>query len=131
RGLPEPAQVRRTFMLATILDAKARLESEGLHVSRRDDHSLWIAATLRDAGEGIRLSDDACALLGDSGRWVAVFPAEGLFTYEVPASLAELVSLITAVYAHYRQAGGQLKDAFKHAVSQPEQYLAGRSPARV
>jgi len=116
-------------MLATILDAKAKLESEGLHVSRSGDQSLWIAATLREAGDGITLSDDASALIRNSGRWVAVFPAEGVFTYEAPGSLAELVSLIVTVYAHYRRVGGLLKDAFKQAVSHPEQYLAGRSLA--
>jgi hypothetical protein len=116
-------------MLATILDAKAKLEAEGLRVSRSGDHSLWIAATLRDAGDGITLSDDACALLGNAGRWVAVFPAEGLSTYEVPGSLADLVSLIVTVYARYRQVGGPVQEAFKQAVSQPEQYRTGRSPA--
>src|SRR5438445_9006552 len=116
-------------MLATMLDAKAKLESEGLHVSHSGEHSLWIAATLRDAGDGITLSDDACALLGNSGRWVAVFPAEGLSTYEVPGALADLVSLIVTVYARSQQAGGPFKEAFKQAVSQPEQYLTGRSPA--
>ncbi len=116
-------------MLATILDAKAKLESEGLHVSRSGDQSLWIAATLRDSGDGITLSDDACALIGNSGRWVAVFPAEGLFTYEVPGSLAELISLIVTVYAHYRRVGGLFKDAFKQTVTQPDQYVTGRAQA--
>jgi hypothetical protein len=114
-------------MLATVLDAKAKLESEDLRVVQSSDSSLWIAATLRDAGNGIAVSNDACALLGNAGRWVAVFPAEGLFTYEVPGSLADLVSLIARVYGHYRRVGGPFKDAFKQAVTQPEQYLTGRS----
>ena len=108
----------------SIIDATTRLESEGLHVSRSGDSSLWIAATLRDAGDGIRLSDDACALLWNAGQWVAVFPAEGLFTYEVPGSLADLASLIVTVYGHYRRVGGQFRDALKQAVGQPEQYRA-------
>jgi len=118
-------------MLATILDAKARLEAEGLYVSCANPHGLWIAGTVRDAGEGVRLSDDACALGWKAGHWVAVFPAEALLTYEVPGSLSEVVSLIQAVYAHYRRAGGPFSAAFPQVVSEPEQYLVGRSPARI
>ena len=115
----------------TIDDAKARLETEGLYVSCNDTHSLWIAGRVRDLGEGIKLSDDACTLIGDSDCWVAVFPAEGLFTYEVPGSLSELVSQIIAVYAHYRRVGGSFRDAFKQTLGNAEQYLIGRSPAHV
>lgn len=118
-------------MLVTALDAKAKLEAEGLHVSCNGAHSLWIAGTVRDVGEGIKLSDDACSLTWHSGRWVAVFPAEGMFIYEVPATLPELVSAITAVYTQHRRAGGQFKDAFKAVVSDPERYLVGRSLGRV
>ncbi|SRR5579884_2106633 len=113
-------------MLVTTLDAKARLEAEGLHVSCNNAHGLWIAANVRHAG-GIRLSDDACALLWDSGRWVAIFPAEGLTTYEVPGTLTDLVSLIAAVYRQYRQAGGAFRDAFRQVARDPEQYRVGRS----
>ena len=118
-------------MSATILDAKAKLEAEGLHVSRNSVCSLWIAATIRDGGEGIKFSEDACSLMWHANRWVAVFPSEGLFTYEVPGSLSELVPLIAAVYANYRDNGGSLKDAFKRVVTDAEQYLVGRSPAHV
>jgi hypothetical protein len=117
--------------MLTTLDAKAKLEAEGLHVSCNNPHSLWIAATVRDAGAGIKLSHDACSLTWNSSRWVAIFPAEGLLTYEVPGSLSELVFLIVAVYANYRQAGGQLKDAFQRVVSDAEQFRIGRSPAPV
>jgi hypothetical protein len=114
-------------MLVTTLDAKAKLEAEGLYVACNNAHSLWIAANYQDVGEGIRLSNDACSLLWDSGRWVAVFPAEGLLTYEVPGTLPDLVSIISAVYSQYRRAGGLFKDAFKQVVPDPEQYLVGRS----
>jgi len=117
-------------MVATTHDEKVLLESEGLHVSCYSDRCLWIAASVRDAG-GIRLSDDACCLFWKSGRWVAVFPAEGQLIYEVPGSLSELVSLITAVYAHYRRTGGHFRAAFSEVVSEAEKYLVGRSPARV
>jgi hypothetical protein len=118
-------------MLETTLDAKEKLEAEGLHVSCNNTHSLWIAATARDLGEGIKLSDDACSLIGNSSRWVAVFPAEGLLTYEVPGSLSELISVITAVYAHYRRKGGPFNDAVKKVVIDADQYLTGRSPMPV
>ena len=118
-------------MLVTTLDAKAKLEAEGFHVSCNNPHSLWIAATVRDMGAGIKLSNDACSLSWNSSRWVAVFPADGLLTYEVPGSLSELVSLITAIYADYRQAGGSLKDAVGRVVVDAEQFLVGRSPTHV
>ncbi len=118
-------------MLTTAVDAKAKLEAEGLLVSCNTAHGLWIAAHVRDMGDGVQLSDDACSLTWHTNRWVAVFPAEGLLTYEVPGSLPELVSLITAIYACHRQAGGSLQAAFSQVVGEPEQYLVGRSPARV
>ena len=118
-------------MLATLLDAKAKLEAEGLHVSCSSGDSLWIAANVRDAGEGIKISEDACSLLRKSNRWVVVFPAEGLFTYEVPGSLSDLVAVIAVVYASYRQMDGSLKDAFKHVVTEAASYLVGPSPAHV
>jgi hypothetical protein len=116
-------------MLVTTLDAKGQLEAEGLHVSRNDTHSLWIAGNVRDVGNGVRLSNDACSLMWKSGLWVAVFPSEGRLTYEVPGSLPELVSLITSVYAQYRQAGGSFEVAFPRVVSEAEQYLVDGSPA--
>jgi hypothetical protein len=118
-------------MVATTLEAKAKLEAEGLFVSGNDTHSLWIAANVSDQGEGIKLSPDACSLLWDSGRWVAVFPADGLLTYEVPGALEDLLSLIVAVYKQYRHAGGHFKNAFRQVVSDSEQYLVGRALSRV
>lgn len=118
-------------MVVTTLDAKAKLEAEGLHVSCNNPHFLWIAATVQDKGAGITLSHDACSLIWNATRWVAVFPAEGLLTYEIPGSLSELISLITTVYANYRQADGQLRDAFKRVVPGADQFLIGRSPAHV
>lgn len=113
----------------TIHDARASLEAQGLHVSA-DNGSLWIAASVRESG-GVRVSDDACSLLNRSGGWVAVFPAKGLLTYEVPGSLPNLVSLITAVYARYRQAGGPFNTTFAQTADDPEQYLVGRPAVQV
>jgi len=118
-------------MLVTTLDAKAKLEAAGLHVSCNNGDSLWIAATLRDMGAGIKLSHDACSLISTSNGWVAVFPAEGLITYEVSDSLPKLVALVTTVYADYRSMGGPLKDAFKRIMPDAELFLVGRSPAHV
>jgi hypothetical protein len=123
--------MRSEIKLETILDAKTKLDEEGLHVSHNNPQSLWIAATVRDRGSGIKLSNDACSLTWNSSRWMAVFPAEGLLTYEVPGSLSELVALIKAIYADYRQVGGSLADAVKRVLPDVEQYLSGRSPAHV
>ena len=118
-------------MINTLLDAKAKLEAEGLYVSSDTSQSLWIAATLRDSGAGIRVSDNACAVLWRADGWVAVFPAEGLCTFELPGGLPELVSIILQVYHQYRQVGGELKDAFRQVVGDPDQYVVGRSVVHV
>jgi hypothetical protein len=123
--------LRRAFMLQTISEAKAHLESQKLHVASNDAHSLWIANTIHDTGTGINISNDACSLLWNAGEWVAVFPAEGLLTYEVHGTLSESVSLIVRVYGDYRQLGGSLNDAFKRIMPNPEQYVVGRSLAHV
>ena len=99
-------------MVATVLEAKGKLESAGLHVSFNNSHSLWIAANLQDIGDGIKFSKDSCSLIWTSGRWVAIFPTDGVLTYEISASLSELVALITDVYANYRTTGGQFTDVF-------------------
>ena len=117
-------------MIATILEAKARLEREGLHVSRNDDRSLWIAAKVSDGGDGVRLSNDACGLFWDVNRWVAVFPADGLLTYEVPGDLEKLTSLIAVVYGQYRRTETPLNDIVKQVVDDAEQYLVGRPLTR-
>lgn len=118
-------------MPVTILDAKAKLESEGLHVSCNNGASLWIAATVRDADGEIKFSEDACSLIEKSPRWVAVFPAGGSFTYEIPGSLPELIALIVTVYANYRRQGGSLNEAITQVVTDTDQYLIDRSPAHV
>lgn len=111
-------------------DAKTKLEAEGLHVSCNNSNSLWIAANLKDVG-GIRMSNDACSLVEKSGRWVAVFPADGLLIYQYPGKLADLVSLILSVYQKYRESGAEFNQAFKQVVNDADQYLVGRPPARV
>ncbi len=118
-------------MLATVPEAKARLEAEGLHVAYNNPHSLWIAANLRDVGAGVKLSNDACCLTERANQWVAVFPADGASTYEIPGSLSDLVSLITTVYADYRQAGGQLRDAVSRAVPDVARFVGGSAHAHV
>jgi hypothetical protein len=111
----------------TMLEAKAALEAQGLHVRSNGEHSLWIAGNVRDAGNGIKVSDDACYLNERANRWVAVFPARQSLTYEIPGSLPELVALITAVYARHRGNGGALGDAVREVVNEPDQYLIGRT----
>ena len=111
-----------------ILEAKEELEAGGLTVKLNGETSLWICDTIRETG-GVRLSNDASALVRQDDRWIAVFPAEGMLSYEVPGDLPDVVSLIKGVYASYRRAGGPLKEAFARSVPDPERYLQGRLPA--
>jgi hypothetical protein len=113
-------------MIETIQDAKALLEKQNLHVVCDTDQSLLIVGTIRDAGEGVRVSNDACALLPDADRWFAVFPTEGSRTFEVPGTLDELVQLIQNVYKRYFRAGISLPEAFRDVVKDPSRYLLGR-----
>jgi hypothetical protein len=110
-----------------VLDARADLEAGGLTVKPRGETSLWICATIQDAG-GVRLSNDASVLLREGDRWIALFPAAGMLSYEVPGELPNLIELIKGVYANYRRFGGPLKDAFARSVPDPEQYLQGQLP---
>ncbi len=118
-------------MIETILDAKAALEAEGLFVTVNNLSSLLIGGVVSEDDEGLRLFRDACTLNYRAGKWIAVLPAEGLLTYEIPGSLAESVSLILTAYQHHRRTGGEFNNTFKHLVKDPEQYLIGRSLAGV
>lgn len=112
-------------------DAKAFLESQGLHVRLSSPTSLFIAATLSDVGKTIHVSKDACALFQKPDNWVAVFPANGLKTYEVAGTLPVLLSLITTVYDHHKRDNGAFPDAFRLSVPNAQQYLNKRSLSRV
>jgi len=116
-------------MNPTILDVKAELEAAGLEVKPSGERSLWIAATTKDVGRGLMLSNDASALIQQDDHWVAVFPASGILNYEVPGDLGDLLPLIRRVYTLYRRLGGPFKDAFKRWGQNPESYLVGRFPA--
>ncbi len=80
-----------------IHEPKAELEAFSLEVKTSGECSLLIAATSRDVGDGLRLSNDASALLQRDDRWVAVFPAAGTLSYEVPGDLPDLLPLIRKV----------------------------------
>ena len=110
----------------TLTGAIATLEAENLCVRRNNEQSLWIANHTTDAGDGILLSNDACVLSRRADHWVAVFPAKGMRTYEVPGSLSEAVSLILAVYARHCQDKGTLDEAFRQTILDPDGYLNGR-----
>ena len=118
-------------MIVTASDVEAHLEARDLYVSARGSSSLWIAATVHDAGEGAIMSNDACSLIADTEEWVADFPAEGLCTYELPGTLEELVAIICAVYDQYRRVRGAFTDAFRQVVPDADRYVIGRSLARV
>jgi hypothetical protein len=118
-------------MIDTIQDAKASLEKQNLYVAYNNKQSLWIAGGVRDAGEGVRVSNDACSLIFNVDRWIAIFPALGMLTYEVPGNLEELVYLIEAVYSQHLRAGNSFTEAVKQIVEDSEQYLVGRSLSRI
>ena len=114
-------------LIETLTGAIATLEAHDLCVRSNNEHSLWIANGTTDGGDGILLSNDACVLSRRADQWVAVFPAKGMRTYEVPGrSLTESVSLILAVYARYRQDSETLNDAFRKTFLDPDSYLNGR-----
>src|SRR5207244_12543984 len=58
----------------------------------------------------------------DLNGWVAVSPAAGLLTDEVPGTLDALVTLILAVYDKYLSEGGPFRDVLKKIMSDSEQY---------
>ena len=118
-------------MIETIQDAAVALQAQGLFLSFNNPSSLLIGGSLADAGDGIQMFKDACALIGKFGHWTAIFPAKGLCTYEFPGALPELVSVISRVYDQYRRSGVPFKDAFREVVSDPDQYMMGRAPAHV
>jgi hypothetical protein len=111
-----------------ILDAKAELEADGLTVKLSGENSLWICETVQGA-DGVRLSNNASVLLREADRWIAIFPAAGMLSYEVPGELQDLVALIKSVYTSYRRSGGPLKDEFARSVPDPDLCLRGRPPA--
>jgi hypothetical protein len=116
-------------MNQAILEARADLEAAGLVVRPSGEDGLWIAASTRDVGDGILLSQDACVLLHQGERWVAIFPGPGMLNYEVPGELCDLLPLVRSVYTRYRLLGGPFKEAFPGSVVDPEPYLVGRFPA--
>jgi hypothetical protein len=114
-------------MIETIQDAKASFETQNLYVNYNNDQSLLIASKVCDVGEGVRVWNDACALIFDADHWCAVFPTEGSRTFEVPGTLDELVQLVHNVYKRYFRAGISLPEAFREVVKEPNQFLLGRS----
>jgi len=119
----------------TLPDAKISLESQGLHVRLSSPTSLFIAGSLSEVGvkgeghygETIHVSKDACALFQRPDTWIAVFPADGMQTYEVAGTLPALLRLITTVYESYRRENGDFTEAFRRSVDHAENYLNGRS----
>ena len=109
-------------------EAKDALEREGLIVSTRPAHGLLIAAAYEDHGRGIRISHDACGLFHFPDGWVASFPSEGNFAYDIPGDPPELVALIADVYRAYRRLGGSFVNAVKQSIPGVDQYRSDRQP---
>jgi hypothetical protein len=83
-------------------DAAQRFRTGGLVVRTPQPNYLMIATGVTEAGDGIRLFQDACALIGKGdGQYLAVFPSAGHMTVDVPGTLDELVPLVEQVYRHH------------------------------
>lgn len=116
--------------MTTLVEAKARLESSGLHVVANNERSLLIAGRFSGEGpDGIKFYHDACTLAQDREEWVVIF-LKYQRTYEVPGSLDELTGLILAVYSDHRAAGGHFFEAFERVVGDPAPYLDRRHLAK-
>jgi len=116
----------------TIELAHQMLVSAGLHAEMNEPDCMSIAGKLEIVGDrGIELSQDACVLFCEEGRWQVNFPGKGILAYEVTGTLDELVPLILSVYDDYRRRGGKFGEAFGRVESDSERYLVGRTPARV
>lgn len=111
-------------MITTLAEARSALKKEGLHVSWSGAEALWIAATVREAGNGITLADEACVLVGATAKAHAVFPAEGMQTSERQGTLNELATFILAVFSYQRQEGGKLVEAYRKCAEVMDRQLA-------
>ncbi|MBI2808626.1 MAG: hypothetical protein HYX68_26860 [Planctomycetes bacterium] len=118
-------------MMKTVADAKAFFENEGLYVSTDKDRSLWIATNVRDAGNGVLISDHACSLIKGKQEWTAVFPAEASCTFQISGALPELAATISVVFAKQRVTGDPLRDAFRQVVPDSERLIARQVVAHV
>src|SRR4051794_16929182 len=107
-------------MVATIQEARARLEADGLHVGSGYQGALLIANSFTEGSEGIRVLHDACTLFEDGGGWLAIFPSKGMSRREVSGSLPDLVALIEEIYRRHRSAGGDFAEAVKQVVDSSE-----------
>ena len=117
-------------MISTINEAKAALESDGLRVSATGPDSLLVASGARQSYD-IEYLLNACVLIQTPTGWVAMFPWKGQRAHEIPGPLADLVSLILAVYAEHRLAGGEFGDAATRVLSDPERNPIGRALTQV
>lgn len=112
--------------MATLIDAATiQLESHGLHVTTRNPHTVSIAANLVGSSVGFSVSNDATFLIDQGEKWLAVFPARGQCTFEVPGALQELTKVIISVYEDYFDHGGRLHDAFMRVVPNHQRFLHG------
>ena len=114
--------------MSTSIDiAVARMEAQGLHVTVRNPTTLFIAAVVDDVAPGFSVSNDATFLIDHGEKWLAIFPARGQCTFELPGGLTELTELVLSVYKDYREKGGRLHEAFMRVVPIHQRYLRGAS----
>lgn len=98
-------------------DAAQRFRTEGFVVRTPLPDRLTIATGVTEAGGGVRLLQDACALIGKGdGQYVAVFPSAGHVTVDVPGTLDELVPLVEQVYRHHRGSNEPFHESVREVV---------------
>ncbi len=112
----------------TAISIDTALESfraDGLQASARDRNTLVVAAVVEDTSPGIAIAHDVTILLDKGPTWLAIFPAQGQCTFEVPGTLEELTALALAVYRDYRKNGQPLHAAVMRAIPNYQSYLRG------
>lgn len=114
-----------------VQDAAQRFREEGFIVRTPEPDYLMIATAVTEAGEGIRLLRDACALIGKGdGRYVAVFPSAGHITVDVAGTLDELVPLVEQVYRHHRGKSEPFYESVREVILKAPDWSALPSPNR-
>jgi hypothetical protein len=119
-------------MTAISIDtALESLRAHGLHASARDSNTLFVAADVEDVSSDIAIAHDVTILLDKGPTWLAIFPAQGQCTFEVPGPLDDLTELVVSVYKDQREHGGPLHEAVMRRVPSCQRYLRGAigSPA--
>jgi len=116
--------------IRNLVEARTAFASQGLYAAVSTRRTIQIGTGTEPLEIGIGLIENGSAIVEIDGRWTALV-TKYMAQYEVPGTLDELVPLILSVYAHQKQHGGELYEAFEQVVADAERYLVGGVPARV